>query len=677
MPPKTVSIIAVIIAVIAMCLAAMLLYPQDPERLERVPPALIFIAVGGVALGIAVKYKAKPLDFLMPSYVPLSDGRIRWWIVLIGLAALVITGEASARVTRLEFFRNMPTHAQFALLCIGTALIILGMSGSKISISRPQIQWRYLVPLIGIVGVAIFVRVWALDTAILRNIDETILSEASVLFTVQPNRPLMGSVTNDPIISRIYPYLNSWTIDIWGRNLLGARIFNAFLGSLNVLVVYEMSRIFFNRKVAFIAALVLATFPPHVHFSRISIAIIADLSVGALTVLFIGRALKWNKRMDWVLAGVALASTHYFTEVARLVTTPLLIVWLVWMVLMLPQRLRGYKHGFVLTVITCILVIIPPYYNMAATGMQFAGRFDSSADVRSAWSDLLENGIETEDEMRHLTLYLGAPFLVITTIRDTRYGFYDGVYGIMQPEIVPFYLLGFCFLLLYSRRPGFVFVIWLLAVSVGNILIVSTASHVRYMFFYVSLGVMIALGATYTWQIVEDHVKWIHRSPFLRRVPIIVGAFIAFGQGVYFFNYHIPEVNRSDWAFVGGGDIWDASLRAVALPDNTQTYVISRYPIDDGRMIRLMLLYEPYTYDLEYSLPESFSPASLPTDRNYGFFVMPDDTETHRRLEAAFGERLQGPLYNPTKPDIPETEVFGLYFVPKEGVEFDIATLDN
>jgi 4-amino-4-deoxy-L-arabinose transferase-like glycosyltransferase len=76
------------------------------------------------------------------------------------------------------------------------------------------------------------------------------------------------------------------------------------------------------------------TFPPHIQFSRIALLHIADPLFGVLALWFLIRAIRSNRRLDWVLMGVSLGMTQYFFEAGRLFTGALILAWaalvLVW-----------------------------------------------------------------------------------------------------------------------------------------------------------------------------------------------------------------------------------------------------------------------------------------------------------------------------------------------------------
>ena len=62
------------------------------------------------------------------------------------------------------------------------------------------------------------------------------------------------------------------TLDLFGAGLSPLRIVSGFFGVAEVVALYALIKAVFDRRTALLAALLLATFPPHVHFSRLGMA---------------------------------------------------------------------------------------------------------------------------------------------------------------------------------------------------------------------------------------------------------------------------------------------------------------------------------------------------------------------------------------------------------------------
>ncbi|HRF98926.1 MAG TPA: hypothetical protein PLZ51_27135, partial [Aggregatilineales bacterium] len=82
--------------------------------------------------------------------------------------------------------------------------------------------------------------------------------------------------------------------------------------------------------VAFVSAVMLATLPIHIQFSRLALNNIADPLFGTLTFYFIARGFKYPHKMrgNFAWAGAMLGLTQYFYEGGRFLYPALTLGWL-------------------------------------------------------------------------------------------------------------------------------------------------------------------------------------------------------------------------------------------------------------------------------------------------------------------------------------------------------------
>ncbi|MHB8627259.1 MAG: glycosyltransferase family 39 protein [Aggregatilineales bacterium] len=208
------------------------------------------------------------------------------------------------------------------------------------------------------------------------------------------------------------------------------------LGTLGVIAVYVVADALFDSNLALIAALTLATFPPHMHFSRLSFLHIADATFGTFAIGFAARGMKYNRRTDWALAGVALGLTQYFFEAGRLFYPPLIVIWLGSLALMNFRRFRPFQRGLGIFALTALLIALPTYYAALEKNSMFSPRFGSSALDASYWLNLLQHA-----PLRDVILRIAQPFLVFVHTPETSL-YYAGYHPMILEYLVPFFLLG-------------------------------------------------------------------------------------------------------------------------------------------------------------------------------------------------------------------------------------------
>lgn len=138
----------------------------------------------------------------------------------------------------------------------------------------------------------------------------------------------------------LYFALQSLGIYLFGQTAEALRISSAVAGALTVVALYWLARVTFNRRTAVIAALLLATFHFHIHFSRIGLNNIWD---GLFAVIVLGGlAYGWRsgRRSGFQMAGLALGLGQYFYVSIRIF--PLLI--LLWAILIFVFDRAAFKR---------------------------------------------------------------------------------------------------------------------------------------------------------------------------------------------------------------------------------------------------------------------------------------------------------------------------------------------
>jgi len=320
---------------------------------------------------------------------------------------------------------------------LGIILIGWGLAG--------EVQWKCFTTerqngllLCAITLIGLVVRTWGLDLTARFMQDETIFTDALMQFWHGGNPGLLNGGGLAPM-TMVYSYWNAGTVELFGRNLIGLRMASALLGVLAIPTAYGLARVMFDRKLGLIAALFVATFPPHIHFSRISWGHMGDSLFGLMTLMFAGRGIKWNRRADWAFAGVSLGLTQYFYEVGRLLYPPLMVVWFI--LLMFAWKMKQYRQGIMISVIGAVIIAAPVYYAAAVRGESFTPRSDVSVIRGDYWNKLFQGGLD-DDERRQILIRLTTPFLVYTHHPDSLAEYYGGFAGFVAPQLVPIFLLG-------------------------------------------------------------------------------------------------------------------------------------------------------------------------------------------------------------------------------------------
>jgi hypothetical protein len=207
--------------------------------------------------------------------------------------------------------------------------------------------------------------------------------------------------------------------------------------------------------------------------------------------------------------------------------------------------------------------------------------------------------------------------------------------------------------------------LWLLAVAAGNSALAAKTDSPRYVVVFPALALTTAVGLRY-------FPPLLVRSSAAHRLALVaVGLSLAVIQTGYYFRVHIPQfIASAPQAHI----MDDARFRAADLPDNTHVYIITpiitfefdsyttlryRQRIADGVFITTLHPAEFDDWHLRAMIPQ----------RNYAFFIAPDDDATRALLAAHPEFDLDEPQRSPY--DMTFDGLYELYFVPRGWEEAD------
>ena len=125
-------------------------------------------------------------------------------------------------------------------------------------------------------------------------------------------------------------FLNALSVRLFGNTIFGLRIMWVLVGTASVLVTFLLVKHLKGTRLALLAAVLLAAYHYHIHFSRLGSNQIADTLLLPLALLFLYRGYDRGSWLDWALCGLSLGLGQYFYAGARLglVVTAFLVLYL-------------------------------------------------------------------------------------------------------------------------------------------------------------------------------------------------------------------------------------------------------------------------------------------------------------------------------------------------------------
>ncbi|MBC7870024.1 MAG: glycosyltransferase family 39 protein [Chitinophagaceae bacterium] len=425
-------------------------------------------------------------------------------LALAGLVCLGVMAEGQSALLGIQALYPMRWDVQLGLFATGVALLIGAITLKKTVVgashdSPLRINHYILIALITLL--AFVLRAWNLENSVHLFIDEQHFSNSVTVLRGSPQLPLLIPMNQIAAFPWLYSALQTYTVSIFGTTLTGLRAVSVIFGTLTIPAMYFWARSLFDRRIAWAAALLLATFPPHIHFSRLGMNNIADPLFGTLALAFLARGFKNGKWNDFALAGVMLGLAQYFYEGGKLVYPVVAGLWFL-MSLFKPHKIRALFNILVFGLMFMI-VAAPLYYVLTGWRSMYTPRLASMRLETRYWVDLLvaPDGLTrfgsylNQQLLPALAHFVGRP--------DGSKFYYGGQFGLLVPYVVPFFLIGIGVLLWRRKSGGVILVLIPLLTALGNSLINFSDWSARFVVAFPACVVILAVGLDTVWRGVE------------------------------------------------------------------------------------------------------------------------------------------------------------------------------
>lgn len=589
-----------------------------------------------------------------------------WWawaLVVPGTLLLLAAAEVNSWLFGVRWLdtssRLTSPHAQFALLAVGILLVGAGLSGviwpRRVMFSRATV--REMALLLALAVLALGVRFWQLGDTVRVMVDEGHFALGVTYFWEFPDAKLLTPMPTSASFPFIFSYGQAGMVAVFGRGFLGLRALSAVCGALTVPALYLLARELFDRTTAVAAALVLLTFPPHVHYSRLALNNIADPLFGTLALALLARGLRTRERWAYALGGVMLGLTQYFYEGGRilfpvLVAGGLLGGFVVWRA---PGSPRPALRGGVILALAFLIVAAPVYLTLAGLDFPLFDRMEKTELDDTYWE--LER--EPDDLDARIARFKHSLLAYVNAPENTLYHYYlyyGGKHPLVLEYTVPAFLLGLVVAAWRWRWPGALPVVWVLGASAGNALLVESAVSARYVVVFPALALLIALGIRFSLAVIWCTRRYLRTQTAL---TVLAAAAIAVAQGAYYFGPFLDLFEREVRLHVMA-DAEDALLRSQDFPPGTQIHLIADQILPEGDAQRFMnFLADDLTVTV--TSPNKVTEAylrGLPRDVDHAFFFAPH-TMSALPLVAVFG--AQPVRVSPY--DVPDEKALALIYV--------------
>ncbi|MEQ8672753.1 MAG: glycosyltransferase family 39 protein [Aggregatilineales bacterium] len=504
---------------------------------------------------------------------------------------------------------------------------------------------------------ALFLRVWQLDTAVSVPLsDEYIFVDTAIALWDKPDFPLLEPLDRVIAFVWVQPYMVLLSMETLGWGVFAARLPSVIGGTLTVIACYFLAKQLFDRRTAVVAALVLATFPPHIHISRMVLINVFDPFFGTLALAFLVRGIKKADSQSLAICGLMLGLTQYFHEAGRLLFPIAVSLWLLVSISgdSFTSKLRILMTRSFQIFVPFLLIALPLYVTLFALDYPLFSRLEQTSPRGERNAYVLEHTLPKNILPENYIERLGNVILQIFVKPDNSPDFYGGTQPMLLYVISPLFLIGIFSLFRPIReRSHQQLMLWLALAIFGVAMIRIGAWTIRFAPIFPAIAIIIALGIR--------HLHNLFPIPLKRRSLVAIPLFVVSVQIFYYFVPHLNYYNRQvRWQ----NDFADAFHRSVDLPLHTNINFIDEDGVWMPYIQVLMRLWKRTDLEVVHFPAEEFDLSTARTLEEDGlgqvFFVNPEDEHSVEILRQVL--HLTGPEYSPYS-DVPIDLQYALYYV--------------
>jgi|DewCreStandDraft_2_1066082.scaffolds.fasta_scaffold00826_22 4-amino-4-deoxy-L-arabinose transferase-like glycosyltransferase len=405
--------------------------------------------------------------------------------------------------------------------------------------------WTDTALLTGVFIIALALRAIGLESAPMTMLgDEGAMAmEAVRVLRHQTTDPFTTGWLSHPTL---WFFLQAYSLRVFGESLAGVRMLSAFIGSATVATTFFLARLLYGRRVAAIAALLLATYHFHIHFSRLALNNIADPLIGTLVILGLVIGLYTRRLLAFSLAGIFLGLGLYFYHGTRLFFPLVLMLGTLWLLGRWRCR-RGWRRPGtwkpVLVLAAGTLIAAGPLLQTFSTAPHaFTARVDIEGITHPGW---LENEARLTGQTPVGVLWrqFVQAVLAFNSTTDTS-GFYDGTRPLLWGLAAALMLLGLLLALRWGRRWAYqIPVAWFfLAVIFGGMLLKAPPKSPR----FVTLAPVVCLFIAFVIEyMLQGAAQLLARRSGAAKIPqVLASALVVYLAAVSVTAYFGDYVRR-------------------------------------------------------------------------------------------------------------------------------------
>ncbi|MCL5004189.1 MAG: glycosyltransferase family 39 protein [Patescibacteria group bacterium] len=163
----------------------------------------------------------------------------------------------------------------------------------------------------------------------------------------------------------LYLWLTALSLKVFGLNAFAVRFWSALLGFVGCLSLFWLGSILYNRRVGFLAAVVLASTTGYLYYARLGMLDVPNAAFNVLALVFLVKSQKNQKYL--LLAAVVLALAFLNRGFLGFLSPTAFFVYLLW------KRLFNYSPKIIFFAAVVFLLILLPWHLLET--LKYGGTF--------------------------------------------------------------------------------------------------------------------------------------------------------------------------------------------------------------------------------------------------------------------------------------------------------------
>lgn len=422
-------------------------------------------------------------------------------------------------------------------------------------VAKPSLRWSALTreawlevaTISGLTILAFMLRMTALE-----NIPYT-LGGDEAWFGLTARQVLNGELRNPFVTAYVsmptfFYWPVSWAMRLVGDGVTGLRLPAVLVGTATVPALYLFARHLWGRRLAVLAALFLATYDYHIHYSRLGTNNVWDPFFVLLALWFLDLGLSTsseaNRTRFLTLSGLVMGLSAYFYTGARLLPFLVALYLAFWVMRCAARKRREQASGLawpLLMLILAFLVAAGPMLSYALSHPDdWNARVNQVGIIQSGWlaREPGLTGKSTPSILAEQFLRAAGAFHVFPD-RTVWYGADRPLLGFLGGV---FAILGMAWALFrWRERRYFLLLIWFWGVIIsGGMLTESPPSSQRLLIAAPAVALLVAGGLEQTVHL----LRWLLGPKRARELHVALGVMVALlvvGSVHYYFVEFTPS----------------------------------------------------------------------------------------------------------------------------------------